>query len=105
MRITEEIPITSIVCNDVPCNFSVLSLVFFLLGGGEIPPIHVQKSSNGYLLLDGRHRYAAYKLLGYDKINAKFSLKEPGINIKALAVAFGYTIEEMKYFVKKHNLR
>jgi uncharacterized ParB-like nuclease family protein len=104
MRTTEEIPITSIVCNDVPCNFSVLSLVFFLLSGGEIPPIHVQKSSNGYLLLDGRHRFAAYKLLGYEKINAKFST-EPGINIKALAIVFGFTIEEMKYFVKKHNLR
>jgi hypothetical protein len=69
---TVDIKIESIFWDKLPINPSVLNLVFFIKSGGEIPPIHLQVSSvGGYKLRDGRHRVAAYKLLGIKEIKAK----------------------------------
>lgn len=70
----QYIKIESILIDKLPYNKSVLNLVFFLMSGGEIPPIHLQKSPNGgYKLRDGRHRVGAYKLLGFTEIKAKIN--------------------------------
>lgn len=37
-----------------------------------LPPIHVQKSSEGYKICDGRHRLTAAKLNGFKLIKAKY---------------------------------
>ena len=75
MRVTELVQITTIQYDKLPINKSVLDLVFFILSGGIIPPVKLKASSDGWFLTDGRHRIAAYKLLGYTKINAKFYRK------------------------------
>lgn len=74
MKITKGILIESILIDKLPINPTVLSLVFFIKSGGEIPPIHLQVSINGgYKLKDGRHRVCAYKLLGIKTIKATFN--------------------------------
>ena len=78
MRTTELIQITTIQYDKLPINKSVLDLVFFILSGGVIPPVKLEAGKDGWILKDGRHRVAAYKLLGYTQINAKFyKAKEP----------------------------
>lgn len=72
----KEILIESIYWDKLPINPTVLSLVDFLRSGGKVPPIHLQKGSEGgYKLRDGRHRVAAFKLLGLKTIEAKVNLK------------------------------
>jgi hypothetical protein len=69
MIIIKEILIESILIDKLPINESVLSLVFFLLSGGEVPPVKLQKcTEGGYKLKDGRHRVCAFKLIGEKKI-------------------------------------
>jgi ParB-like chromosome segregation protein Spo0J len=71
------IKIESILWDKLPINPSVLELVDFLREGGKIPPIKLQScSKGGYKLRDGRHRIAAFKLLGIKEIEARFSVKE-----------------------------
>ena len=72
MRRTDFIFIDGILFDQLPINESVLNLVFFIMSGGEIPPIKVQKVKNGWKLKDGRHRVAALKLLGKKVVFAKF---------------------------------
>jgi len=73
MKHTEHILIESILIDKLPINPTVLSLVYFILSGGIIPPIKLQICSDGgYKLKDGRHRVCAYKLLGIKKILATF---------------------------------
>ena len=72
MRVTELIQITTIQYDKLPINKSVLDLVFFIMSGGIVPPVKLNAGKNGWVLLDGRHRVAAYKLLGLTQINAKF---------------------------------
>jgi ParB-like chromosome segregation protein Spo0J len=69
-----EIKIESIKWDKLPINPSVLRLVDFIRSGGEIPPIHLQRSSQGgYKLKDGRHRVSAYKLLGIKTIKSRIN--------------------------------
>ena len=72
MRKTNYVFIEGILFDKLPMNKSVLDLVFFILSGGDIPPIKLVKTEFGYKLSDGRHRLAAAKLLGYDVILAKY---------------------------------
>lgn len=74
MKIVESVLIESITFDKLPINPSVLSLVDYIKGGGDVPPIKLQLNGNGgYKLKDGRHRLCAFKLLGYTEIKAKFS--------------------------------
>ena len=51
----------------------VLPLVEHLRAGGSVPPIHVRANADGtYLILDGRHRMHAFKLLGRTHIPARW---------------------------------
>jgi len=76
MKNIKDILIESILIDKLPINPTVLSLVYFILSGGEIPPIKLQLCANGgYKLKDGRHRVCAYKLLGYKSIKATFKIQ------------------------------
>jgi len=74
MKVESEILIESLIVDRLPVNNEVLQLVFFLMSGGIVPPIHVQKVNDGWRVRDGRHRVAAYKLLGLKTINAKHAV-------------------------------
>lgn len=58
--------------DNLPINKKTLDLVFFIMSGGEIKPIKIMKFENGYKVLDGRHRIAAFKLLDKKMILAKY---------------------------------
>ena len=75
MKQTRHILIESILIDKLPINPSVLALADFIRGGGEIPPIKLQRCSNGgFKLKDGRHRVCAYKLLGIKNIEANIKI-------------------------------
>jgi len=76
MRKIDFVYIEGILFDKLPINKTVLDLVFFIMSGGEVPPIKLIKTKNGYTLKDGRHRVAAYKLLGKKMILAKFDLRQ-----------------------------
>lgn len=74
MKNIKIIRVESILIDKLPINKSVLNLVWFILSGGVIPPIHVEISPNGgYKIKDGRHRVCAFKLLGYSNIEVRIS--------------------------------
>lgn len=74
MKVTRDVLIESILIDKLPINPTVMALVYFILSGGNIPPIKLQKSKEGgFKLKDGRHRVCAYKLLGIKNIKAIFS--------------------------------
>ena len=73
MRVEKEISIQQINMDHHPINPQTLSLVDYLRSGGEIPAIKVQQIDNGrFRIKDGRHRITAFKLLGKQKIKAKY---------------------------------
>lgn len=73
-RVVESISISTIVIDRFPINPSTLNLIDYIRDGGDVPPIQVIKIRNGrYKIKDGRHRVLAYKLIGIDKIEAKFA--------------------------------
>jgi ParB-like chromosome segregation protein Spo0J len=74
MREIREIPINLIIMDRYPINKKTLGLLDFIRQGGCVPPIKVAKNSVGnYTIRDGRHRITAYKMLGIEKIKARFS--------------------------------
>lgn len=72
MRKTYFVYIEGLHWDKLPMNKTVLDLVFFIMSGGEIPPIKIVKTENGYKVRDGRHRIAAYKLLDKKLILARY---------------------------------
>ncbi len=72
MRKIEFVYIEGLQWDNLPINKKTLDLVFFIMSGGEIKPIKLIRSENGYKVADGRHRIAAYKLLGNKLILAKY---------------------------------
>lgn len=75
MKTTGFVNISGILYDKLPMNRDVLDIVFFIMSGNEVPAIKLQKTQNGWKLKDGRHRLAAYKLLGKQTILASFSNK------------------------------
>lgn len=65
-----ELPLDCIRIDRTPFS-RVLALTDYLRRGGRVPPIKVVKIPGGYRIADGRHRWAAFKLLGRDKIHAR----------------------------------
>lgn len=72
------LPLASIIIKDrVPIGPRTLNLVKFLEANPDIklPPIHVAPSKDGkWLVLDGRHRVIARRLLGYTMILARYGV-------------------------------
>jgi len=81
MRKIELVNIEGLKWDHLPINKQTLDLVFFLMSGGNVPAIKLEKIKHGYKIKDGRHRIAAYKLLGRKLIFAKFY--EPVLNEEA----------------------
>jgi ParB-like chromosome segregation protein Spo0J len=76
MRIIRDVNVSSIKMDRYPLNKSTLNLIKYLESGGSVPPIKIATLKKGnYLIRDGRHRITAFKLLGWEKIEAKFSIK------------------------------
>jgi ParB-like chromosome segregation protein Spo0J len=72
MRHIAQLPINLMVIDRLPMK-RVLPLVEYLKTGGTVPPIHVAKMGNGmWKILDGRHRYHAFRLLERATILAKY---------------------------------
>lgn len=69
-----DVKVRNIIVDKYPINKATLDLVFYLMSGGEVPAIKLQKLDCGqYKIKDGRHRVTAFKLLGWDIIKAKCS--------------------------------
>lgn len=82
-RQVKEINICNIRKCFIPLTPATLSLTKFIGGGGQVTPINLQYMGDGsYSVKDGRHRLAAYKLLGYTKIFAKVSSTPINIPVK-----------------------
>jgi len=52
----------------------VLEFVELLERGWKYPPIVVRKQGSTYVLVDGRHRLAAHKVLGLKFIRARITI-------------------------------
>ncbi len=72
MRKTQQIAISEILPCAAPSIGSVSSLVEHLMNGSTVPPIHVQKTKQGYVVCDGRHRLLAHRILGRQFISARY---------------------------------
>ena len=52
----------------------ILEIAELIQSGKRFPPIVVRRIGDAYRLVDGRHRLAACKLLGYTHILARITL-------------------------------
>lgn len=81
MRVKKEIPMNLINMDRIPLDRKTLRFTYAMQAMAEFPAIKVAKRQDGrYEIRDGRHRWVAHKLLGREKILAKFSdtpLKSP----------------------------
>lgn len=83
MRVEQEISVHLIDIDRIPLDKKTLGFANALAGisscglvKAKFPAIKVAKLRYGrYEIRDGRHRWAAHKLLGQKKILAKFSLR------------------------------
>lgn len=57
--------------NQPASKANVEKIVAGLKQGAKLPPLLVRKYKNGYQVLDGHHRFWAYKLLGTKSIPAQ----------------------------------
>ena len=74
---TKSIPLDQLTLNEPAekmkqpeSRATLKQLIKSIKNGEEIPPIIVRKVNNKYQILDGHHRYFAYKALGKDNIKA-----------------------------------
>ena len=74
MRVIEEVPICKIIIDrEVYSNTTKIFANVMRTTNHKFPPIHIQDRGDGfYLIKDGRHRISACKLIGREKILAKF---------------------------------
>lgn len=79
MRMNGYVNLADIIVDfKLPLNPATLTLVEYLMKGGEMAPIHLQPCTNRkgqFRVRGGRHRYVAAKLLGWTKIPARWSTK------------------------------
>lgn len=77
MRIIKDISVALINTDRWPIGLRTLELVKHLEKDGSIPPIHVKPIKDGrFQILDGRHRLLATKLLGQEKITARWGKRQ-----------------------------
>jgi uncharacterized ParB-like nuclease family protein len=75
MRVIKDHPIDGVRSDRIPLTPKTLRLIVFLQKGGSVPPIHVTPKHGYYSILDGRHRYTAFKLLGRKTIKIKYGVR------------------------------
>jgi len=81
LRVEKEISLNLIDMDRIPLDEKTLEFANIIAGTytyglakGSFPPIKVAKLRTGrYVIRDGWHRWATHKLLGREKILAKFS--------------------------------
>lgn len=74
MKVVKRIPVGGVIMDKWPINESGLATTMAVSAGRPMPPIKVRSIGNGqYVILDGRHRTLAYKLLGRKTILAVVS--------------------------------
>jgi uncharacterized ParB-like nuclease family protein len=74
MRVKQEIPVSLVNMDRIPLDRKTLRFTYAMQAMAEFPAIKVAKRADGrYEIRDGRHRWTAHKLLGREKILAKFS--------------------------------
>jgi len=90
----DDIPINQLVgyepdskMNREDAKVNVKKILSSLMKGEEVPPILVRKWKNGYQVLDGHHRFYAYKLLKKKTIPAQIV---PDEDIETVNEASGY---------------
>ena len=77
MRIMKNIQLDLIITNRLPLGEQSLDLAIKIKNGFNyrgLPPIHVKPLGIGYVILDGRHRYVAFKLNNIKIIKARWGL-------------------------------
>ena len=76
MRLEKEIGLAHIIMDRLRINPKALKYANLIDSGVQFPPIKVALCDDGrFEIRDGRHRYTAHKLLGREKILAKYSTK------------------------------
>jgi hypothetical protein len=75
--------------NQTASKANVEKIVAGLKQGAKLPPLMVRKYQNGYQVLDGHHRFWAYKLLGVKSIPAQIVPAEDVEEIGQQGVAEG----------------
>ncbi len=75
MRIIKDHPINGVRADRIPLTPRTLLLVDHLRNGGSVPPIHVTPKPGYFSILDGRHRYSAFRLLGRKTIKIKYGIR------------------------------
>ena len=76
--------------NQPKSKVNVEKIVAGLKQGAKLPPLLVRKYKNGYQVLDGHHRFWAYKLLGVKSIPAQIVPDSDIEEISKQGVAEGY---------------
>lgn len=79
---------------------NVEKIVAGLKQGAKLPPLLVRKYKNGYQVLDGHHRFLAYKLLGTKSIPAQVVPDEDIEEKGQQGVAEGHADQQRKIFKK-----
>ena len=79
---------------------NVEKIVAGLKQGDKLPPLLVRKYKNGYQVLDGHHRFLAYKLLGTKSIPAQVVPDEDIEEKGQQGVAEGHADQQRKIFKK-----
>jgi hypothetical protein len=77
MRVTRDLPLSAINLDRMPFD-RVLEFVASFRNGVVCKPIHVKldPATGVFRVLDGRHRFMAAKLLGWETIPAQYGVAE-----------------------------
>jgi hypothetical protein len=94
--------------NQPKSKANVEKIVAGLKQGAKLPPLLIRKYKNGYQVLDGHHRFWAYKLLGVKSIPAQIVPDSDIEEISKQGVAEGLTeefdlIESIIEGIAEHN--
>lgn len=77
MRVIRSIRLCNLIIDRYPLEPRTLALIKHLESGKSVPPIHVRRNEDGaYVILDGRHRFLAHKLLGRTHIKCVVGLPQ-----------------------------
>jgi len=87
--------------NQPKSRANVEKIVAGLKQGAKLPPLLVRKYKNGYQVLDGHHRFWAYKLLGVKSIPSRIVPDEDIEEISKQGVAEGITADMRDFFAKE----
>ena len=75
MRVIERVPLGLIDPDRLPPPMKTVGLVYHMVNGGAIPPVHLQPTPTGrFRVMDGRHRIRASLMLGRETVLAKYAV-------------------------------